>query len=335
MPRRAKGPRLYLDPRRKQWTIRDGAAFIRTGCSEGERGKAEKFLAHYIGEKHRPTPSSSPMIAEVLAAYGNEVAPSKASARNIGYNLSNLLKWWGEKHVSDISKKTCREYVKTKTTQAAAQDLKILRVAVKYWHGEYGPLEAIPVFEIPDGNPPRERWLTRSEAARLLWAARRHQHIRRMILLGLYTGSRPGVILRLRWSQIDFGSGVLSRTPAGQAQDKKKRAPKVKLGRRILTHLRRWKRLDGDQKLVCHFTDPWHPGARQVEDPHHTWKKIVEAAKLPGVTRHTLRHTRATWMMQAGVPIWEAAGFLGMTVKTLEKVYGHHSPDHQENAANI
>jgi hypothetical protein len=40
-------------------------------------------------------------------------------------------------------------------------------------------------------------------------------------------------------------------------------------------------------------------------------------------------------MMQAGVPIWEAAGFLGMTVKTLEKVYGHHSPDHQEHAANI
>jgi hypothetical protein len=24
-----------------------------------------------------------------------------------------------------------------------------------------------------------------------------------------------------------------------------------------------------------------------------------------------------------------------MTVKTLERVYGHHSPDHQENAANI
>jgi hypothetical protein len=40
-------------------------------------------------------------------------------------------------------------------------------------------------------------------------------------------------------------------------------------------------------------------------------------------------------MMQKGVPIWEAAGFLGMTVKTLEGVYGHHSPDHQERAANI
>jgi len=27
--------------------------------------------------------------------------------------------------------------------------------------------------------------------------------------------------------------------------------------------------------------------------------------------------------------MWEAAGYLGMTVETLEEVYGHHHPDHQ------
>jgi hypothetical protein len=46
------------------------------------------------------------MIAEVLAAYGSEVAPHKASARNIGYNITNLLKWWGDKTVGDISPKS-------------------------------------------------------------------------------------------------------------------------------------------------------------------------------------------------------------------------------------
>jgi integrase len=65
-----------------------------------------------------------------------------------------------------------------------------------------------------------------------------------------------------------------------------------------MAHLKRWKRLDGDEKLVCYFTGPNHPGARQVEDPHGAWRKVVKAAKLPGVTKHTLRHTRATWMMQ-------------------------------------
>src|SRR4051812_13642317 len=239
MPRRSKGPRLYLDPKRDQFVIRDGTRFIRTGCGEGERSKAEKFLAQYLGQKHRPTPSSSPMIAEVLAAYGSEVAPDKPSARNIGYHISNVLKWWGEKRVSDISIKSCKEYVKTKTAAGAWGDLKVLKAAVKYWHGEYGPLDAIPLFWKPELNPPKERWLTRSEAARLLWAARRYQHLRRMILIGLYTGSRPGVILALRWSQIDFNAGMMSRTPEGKAQDKKKRAPKVRLGRRITAHLKR------------------------------------------------------------------------------------------------
>src|SRR4051812_45162941 len=115
MPRRSKGPRLYLDPIRKVYVIRDGTRFVRTGCGERDGAKAEKFLAQYIGQKHRPTPSSSPMIAEVLAAYGAEVAPNKASARNMGYNITNLLKWWGEKTVRDITVKSCRAYIASKT----------------------------------------------------------------------------------------------------------------------------------------------------------------------------------------------------------------------------
>lgn len=275
------------------------------------------------------------MIAEVLAAYGNEVAPNKKSARNIGYNISNLLKWWGEKRVGQITPKSCRDYIKSKTAPAAGADLKVLKGAVKHWHKEYGPLASIPEFEFPQPNAPKDRWLTKEEAARLLWASRRYQHLRRMILLGLYTGSRPGVILALRWDQVDFRAGTLLRTPRGAREDERKRAPPVKLGRRITGHLKRWKRLDKGETLVCHFKDEWHPGSRQVEDPHGAWKKIIKAAGLQGVTRHTLRHTRATWMAHAGVPLWEAAGFLGMTVKTLERVYAHHSPDHQERAANI
>jgi integrase len=48
---------------------------------------------------------------------------------------------------------------------------------------------------------------------------------------------------------------------------------------------------------------------------------------------HTLRHTAATWLMQAATPLWEASGFLGMTEQTLIQVYGHHHPDYLRNAA--
>ncbi len=39
--------------------------------------------------------------------------------------------------------------------------------------------------------------------------------------------------------------------------------------------------------------------------------------------------------MQAGVSVWEAAGHLGMTVETLTRVYGKHSPDFQKKAAEV
>lgn len=40
-------------------------------------------------------------------------------------------------------------------------------------------------------------------------------------------------------------------------------------------------------------------------------------------------------MMQNAVPIWEAAGSLGMSAQVLERVYGHHHPDWQKDAAEV
>jgi hypothetical protein len=37
--------------------------------------------------------------------------------------------------------------------------------------------------------------------------------------------------------------------------------------------------------------------------------------------------------MQRGVPIWEAAGFLGMSPEVLDDTYSHHHPDHLQGAA--
>lgn len=59
----------------------------------------------------------------------------------------------------------------------------------------------------------------------------------------------------------------------------------------------------------------------------------VRLAKLDiKVTPHTLRHTAATWLMHAGVKEWDAAGYLGMSVEILHKVYGHHHPDYMKSA---
>jgi integrase len=274
-------------------------------------------------------------VADILSAYATDVAAIRKSAVNISYNIGNLLRYFGTKPASSITARECRAYAATKTAPAAAQDLKTLRAACNHWSREYAQLVPAPVVWKPEEGRPRERWLTRSELGRLLKASRRVPHLRRFICLAYYTGSRPGVVLRLQWDQIDLLRGVMARIRPGEAVGaSKKRAPPVRLGRRIIAHLTRWRAQDMARNppvtYLCHYE------GRPVDDPHASWARVTKAAGLEGVTRHTLRHTRATHLMQSGrVTTWEAAGFLGMTVRTLERIYGHHSPDHQGDAPDV
>lgn len=122
----------------------------------------------------------------------------------------------------------------------------------------------------------------------------------------------------------------MSRRPYGEPEDVRKRAPRVRLGRRILAHLRRWRRLDRpESRYVCHYD------GQPVQKLRRSFPAAARRAGLDRVTPHTLRHTRATWLMQEGVPIWEAAGHLGMSIETLQRVYGHHHPDWQKRAAEV
>jgi len=71
-----------------------------------------------------------------------------------------------------------------------------------------------------------------------------------------------------------------------------------------------------------------------VKSVKTAFKHAVKVAGLWGnVTPHTLRRTAATWLMQRGVPIWQAAGYLGMSAEMVEPTYGHHHPEYMRAAA--
>jgi integrase len=77
-----------------------------------------------------------------------------------------------------------------------------------------------------------------------------------------------------------------------------------------------------------------HYGGQPVRDVGRAWERARAIAGLGAdVVPHTLRHTAATWLMQAGRDRYEVAGFLGMSLATLEDVYGHHHPDFQGGIA--
>ena len=234
-----------------------------------------------------------------------------------------------------------------------------LRAAINH-HATEGYHRAVVKVWLPDKSKPRERWLTRQEAAallRALWHYRETQtihtgnrtgekvvtkryplrHVARFVLIGLYSGTRAGAIASASPNRgdgrsfIDLERGIFYRLAQGK-RETKKRQPPAPLPPRLLAHLRRWVRLE----IAADYFVEW--GGKPVKRVSKGFRHGVELAKLATdagrVTPHTLRHTAATWLMQAGVDLWTAAGFLGMTVETLERNYGHHHPDHMQEAAN-
>jgi integrase len=282
----------------------------------------------------------------VISIYADDVAPNHAKPRDTARRLAHLLDFFGARTLEDLNKRSCAAYLTARGRQASARrELEDLRAAVRYHWGE-GLCSGLTPVKLPDRSLPRERWLTRSEAARLLWAAwrlrERHfgrtaeraraKHVARFILVALYTGTRSSAILSAGFapvegrSWIDLEQGVFYRRTQGRAETKK-RQPPVRLPPRLLAHLRRWHR----QRLTIRSVVEWE--GKPVRTIATAFATTREAAGLGrNVTPHTLRHTCATWLAQRGVPLWEAAGYLGMTVATFEKCYGHHHPDHQANA---
>ena len=90
--------------------------------------------------------------------------------------------------------------------------------------------------------------------------------------------------------------------------------------------MRRWAAKGFARKAVVEWN------GKPVASVRKGFEAAVRAAQLEDVTPHILRHTCATWLMQGGANLWDAAGFLGMTVQQLEDGYGHHHPDYQNEA---
>lgn len=344
MSRPAKGPRLYLRRRKGRapvWVIRDtGRPEVSTGTDDRE--EADQALARYIqGGIRRSGPATPEQLTcgEALAFYGDHHAPTVADPVRIGYAIQALDPFWGDLHVSEVKGSTCRRYAAWRGENeckpgTARKELGTLSAALRYCVKE-GHLTSAPDVTLPKKPLPKERWLTRDEVARLIWAAWRNpraKHVARFILVGVYTGTRKDAILRMmidtpnaHGGWIDLERGRVVRRGRGEAQTKK-RQPEARCPARLLAHARRWKRMG--LRYVAEVD-----GARPASIKT-AWRTARIAAGLdPDVTPHSLRRTAATWLMKNGADRWDAAGFLGMSQETLESIYAQHHPDFQADAA--
>lgn len=370
MPRKAKGARLYLQPQAVReragrtlvepavWVIRDGGrkhstGILGTDARDASDGRLQAALAAYLAERHDPAPGprhpSQIPVADALNLYARDVvagiasgAQRKEAVRRIGL----LGAWWNGKTLADIVGPSCRAYAAERPRQAARRELEDLRAAVNH-HRREGKCSEVVEVVLPEKAQPRERWLTRSEAAKLIWEAWRYRevqkgkptgrrsrrHVARFILVALYTCSRSGVICGAATAPtegrgfVDYERGVFYRKPSG-TRETKKRAPPIRLPDRLLAHMRRWRRLGISRAAVIEWN-----GA-PVTSIKKALARTAAGAGLDGVSPHVFRHTGITWAMQNRADPWQLCGFAGITLEMLMRVYGHHHPDHQRDAGD-
>ncbi|HUZ32645.1 MAG TPA: site-specific integrase [Xanthobacteraceae bacterium] len=354
MPRLSAGAHLWLRPERRNkagsvthaavWLIVDGKSQQSTECGRTDRAGAERALERFLNAKHTATakagcrdPAAIP-TADVLAFYAERVVPAHARPKESLRKIERLVSFFAATTLADINGDLCRQFGKGRTGAGRREDLGVLKAAINF-HRTEGRCDRIVSVVLPEKNAGRERWLTRSEAAKLIWEAWRYRerqkgktttrasrrHVAKFILVGLYTGTRAGAICAAALGPmpgrafVDLERGIFYRRPTGATETKKRRPP-VPLPKRLLAHLRRWKRR-GQR-----FCVEWNRAP--VLDVDKAFRRNAHEAGMPDVTPHVLRHTAATWQMQLGTDKWQAAGFLGMSVETLERTYGHHHPNH-------
>lgn len=324
-------PRLTKVAGKQQWHVYHQRRRISTGTTD--RKAAEKFLAEFKDELARPViAEGASSVKALLDAYlANREKREKPGATRLKYAHSALLSFFGDFQIDDIDGDACLDYLKKRQeggvgSRTVRTELEALRAALHWGQTKEGGrvVKEMPDLELPSKGSPRDRWLTREEVDRLLRSCSA-RHIRLFVALASHTAARRGAVLALTWDRVDLDNRVLDYRTPGEIATRKKKVP-VPINdtlHEILT--------EAKDRAVSNFVIERAGG--KVESIKHGFRDACIRASLTGVTPHTLRHTAVTWMMQRKVPIWEAAGFAGMTEQMVERVYGHHHPDHLKDAA--
>ena len=184
---------------------------------------------------------------------------------------------------------------------------------------------AVPV-ERPAKPAPKDRWLTRAEAQRLIEAAREH-HIKLAILLMLSTAGRIGAILELTWDRVDFEAGKINLRTTEVGPRKGRAVVPINDGLRAALTVAK-------AAAVTDSVIEW--AGKPVASIKTGFSRAVRDAGLADVSPHVLRHTAAVHMADAGRPLERISQYLGHSNTSItQRVYARYAPDHLREEAAI
>jgi integrase len=293
--------------------------------SQGMTPQKASLIRAEILKSLETEPVQDPTVDEIMQAY----FAKKCFAYKHSYYKNHIHPTLGHLHLSELNVSKLEAFQEQLVGKGLAPStityiISTFRSAVKlairngHWSGA-NPASAEAGFTKVKIDNKGERFLTTAEAATLLKALRRAPYWYDAASLSLLTGLRLCEIYRIRVSDINPGALTVTVTAKGQVRQPVLLAPEA------LEILER--RAEGLKPSDLVF------GYKHSA----VFKRTVKRLGLnDGITDrrqrvwfHTMRHTFASWMAQAGVDIYAIQKLMRHKSMSMTQRYAHLMPDHQ------
>ncbi len=284
--------------------------------------KADAWRIARLGEKPRRT------WKEAVVRFLKETR-HKASHKDDVQRLSWADRFLGQLYLDEITRDVFDQITEAKLAEGVGpatvnRVLGIVRSVMRRAAHEWEWIDRVPKFRLLKEPKGRTRWLTREEAEKLAWAL--PGWLSEPYRFALYSGLRQRNVLGLRWDQVDLDREV-AWIHAHQAKAGKPIG--VPLVPEAVAVLRRQR---GKHSALCFTRD----GKRITQVSTSTWMRALKRAGLgrEACWHVATRHTWASWMVQAGVPLATLQELGSWKTPSVVKRYAHLSPEHLREYAN-
>lgn len=195
--------------------------------------------------------------------------------------------------------------------------------AVLTWAAQSGRLDSNPargIRALSEARLKRERYLTAEEGAKLLAACEGDYRV--YVLAAMETGCRAGELCALRWRDVDLRSRRITVPAAYNKTGTTRTVPLTARMVQALRKLKRQPRLDGKDAVFTLDGEPISESAHRRE-----WGRACRRAGFEDLRYHDLRHSCASWLLAAGVPLATIGKILGHQHAVTTQRYAHLSDD--------
>ena len=287
-------------------------------CEEKEQAKKVPTFASFIEDQYLP------YVKSYKRSWDTDVSLLK----------NHLLPRFSAKYMDEITRQDIvKMHSERKASGAAAGSANRLLIMMRYifnlavrW--EVPGIKANPTKGVPlmEENNKKERYLTVDEAQRLYDAVCKSQNtmLQYIVPMLILTGARKREVLDAKWEDFDFTRRIW-RIPMSKS-GKPRRVPLSDGALNILSTMPR--------DMKCEWTFPNPDTKKPYVSIFCAWDTARESVGLGDVRVHDLRHSHASFLVNAGRTLYEVQHILGHTqVKTTQR-YAHLSHDTLLDATN-